>query len=187
MQPITMMAGMLARQLQRAQTDPQTLVKLATDMQLACKSAIAARTDVLTWFQPSEQNLGSIDAEVAQSTNMLTAEFAIQGCSIDNQVQDRPQAVLKSNLRTVLIAALFAILDTAHDPVVVQLRVLPSSTNDGTTIALSWTTLPASDLRSTPDTRHTIGWEDVQAIADQTGVGMRRADDRCEIDFAAAS
>ena len=184
MQPITMLAGMLARHLQRAQTDPQVLVKLAADMQLACKTAVATRADVLAWFQPSEKKLVSVEAEVTHCTGMLTAEFAIQGCSIDNQVESQPIAVPQTYIRTMLTAALFGVLDTAPGPVAVQVRALPAR-SDGATIVLSWTHLVASDLQASSNASHAIGWDDVQAIADQMGVRMLRTSEHCEMDFAA--
>lgn len=184
MQPMTMLAGMLARHLQRAQTDPQVLTKLAADMQQTCKAAITTRTDVLAWFQPSEQLLVSIEAEVAQCASMLTAEFAIQGCSIDNQVASEPTTVRQAYVRTMLTAALFGILDNTAGPVAVQLRVLPPN-SDGTTIVLSWTDLSASSMRPLNSVDHAIRWDDVQAIADQMHVHMLRTAQQCDIRIAA--
>ncbi len=88
MQPITMLASMLVRHVQRPQPDMQALTKLAVDMQQACKAAITTRPDVLAWFQPSEHQTTSIATEVAQCDNLLTGEFAIRGSSIDNQTVD---------------------------------------------------------------------------------------------------
>lgn len=183
MQPITMLAGMLARHLQRAQPDPHVLIKLAADMQQTCKAAVTTRADVLAWFQPSESQRVSVEIEVAHCTSMLTAEFAIQGCSIDNQVASQPTNLQQAHVRTLFTAALFAILDNAPGPVAVQVRALPASSHR-TTIVLSWTDMAASELRPLRDASHAIKWDDVQAIADQMGVPVRCTANQCDMHFA---
>lgn len=178
MQPISMLAGMLARHLQRAQVDPEVLIKLAADLQLACKTGIATRADVLAWFQPSENQKVSIQTEVAQCTNMLTAEFAIRGSSIDNQVASDGVGVPQAYTRILLVAVLFGVLDNAPGPVAVQLG---SSTEaaSGSTIIVSWTDLPESDLRTSDSPSHAVSWNGVEAIADQLGVKLQRSTHHC--------
>ncbi len=186
MQPITMLASMLVRHVQRPQPDMQALTKLAVDMQQACKAAITTRPDVLAWFQPSEDKKTSIATEVAQCDNLLTGEFAIRGSSIDNQTVDANIVVHQACVRTMLTVALFAVLDNAPGPVAVQLHCSPGS-NDNTTITLSWKPIAVTvpSLRSSQ--KHDIAWDDVHAIAEQLGLTIDRRSSELEMHFASAA
>lgn len=185
MQPITMLAGMLARHLQRTPPDMLVLTKQVANMQLACKAAITTRTDVLAWFQPSEQQLTSIASEATQCASLLTAEFAMRGCSIDNQTANGPAVVRQASVRTMLTAVLFGILDNTVGPVTVHLQDLPASNQDASIVA-SWTPLAPSNIPPSHNSQ-VIGWADVQAIADQLRVGIRRKPTRIEMHFAVAT
>lgn len=187
MQPITMFASMFARQLQRPQPDIQTLSKQAADMQLACKAAIKTRTEVMTWFQPSETILASVGSEVTQCTRMLTAEFAIRGSSVDNLVGPNDAMVQQSCVRTMLMAALFAILDDAKAQVTVQLST-PAESSDSASVVASWrpAVATAADLPQHSSSAPVISWADVQALADQLEVGMQLSATQVTMRFASA-
>jgi len=180
MQPVSMLAGIFARQLQRPNLDIPAMTKQVVDMQQACKAAVTVRTDVMSWFQPSETKLTSIADEAAQCTWLLSAEFAIRGCSVDNLIADAPGLVPQSCIRTMFMATLFAILDNAEGPLGVELRTLPHG-NNGATIVASWFPLAPSDLSPFASSENTIGWDDLQAVAAQSGVALQRTD--AQIDF----
>lgn len=188
MQPITLLAGMVARQLQRAEPDIQRLSKQMADMQQACKDAVSTRTDVLRWFQPSEVEKVPIGSEAARCTRLLTAEFAIRGCSIDDQTTGADAVVRQSHVRAMLTAALFGILDNAEGPVAVRLHAPPGA-SDGVTICAAWTQLPVSALSQpgSDSDGHALSWDDVQAIADQLGIDVHRKPAQFEIRFALAA
>lgn len=186
MQPVSMLAALVARHLQHSQPDIQALSGQVANLQEACKAAITARTDVMAWFQPSETKSVSIADELTQCTRLLTAEFAMRGCSVDNRLADAQGATLQINLRTVFMASLFAILDNAEGPVEVQLRCMPASSGSAT-IVVSWNPLAASDISPHSNGRHTIGWDDLQAVADQLGVGLERTSAQIDLFFTLAA
>jgi hypothetical protein len=186
MQPMTMLAGIFARQLQRPQPDIPALSKQVADMQQVCKAAITTRTEAMTWFHPSETEWVSMTSEAAQCMRLLNAEFAIRGCSLDNQMADAQHVVLQTCLRTMVMATLFAILDNAEGPVAVELRSLPASST-GATLVASWSPLTASDISRYSNSGHTIGWDDVQAVADQLGVGLQRTSAQIDMLFTLAA
>lgn len=188
MQPITMLASMLARQLQRPQPDIAHLSKQVADMQKACKAAVATRSDVLSWFQPSEMQLAAVGSEVAQCTGLLTAEFAIRGCAVDNLTNDADVVVRQAHVRTMLMAVLFGILDNAQGSVAVQLRAQPG-TGSGTTVCASWTQLPPSALSQpgSDSDDYAISWHDVQAIAEQLGIDVQHTPAQIDMHFASAA
>ncbi len=186
MQPVSLLAGMFARHLQRPQFDLATLSKQAADMQHACKAAVATRTDVMSWFHSSEQKWVSLVNEAQQCAWLLTAEFAILGCSIDNQIADAPGIVLQDIARAMCMVMLFAILDNAEGPVSVQLRSLPTS-QSGESILASWSPLAASDIWRSIDSGHKISWDDLQAVADDLEVRLQRSAAQIEMTFKLAT
>lgn len=187
MQPITMLSSLLARHMQRDVTDPVAMGKHLADMQQACKDAIATRTDTLAWFQPSQQ-LTSIATGAAQCTNLLTADFAMRGCSIDNQTRDGRTVVPQDSVRTMLSAALFGILDDAAAPVAVLLQDTAPRRGAAPGVVASWTPLNASALEQKQDNiGHALRPDDVQAIADQLGVRLQRGDAFIEMHFSTAT
>jgi len=186
MQPVTMLASIFARRLQRPQPDIPALGKQVADMQQACKDAIATRSAMMAWFQPSETELVSIADEAAQCVQLLTAEFAIRGSSVDNRVADAQGVVLQTCVRTMILATLFAILDNAEGPVAVELGSPPDNST-GATIVAAWSPLIASDDTANSHSRQTIGWDDLQAVADQVGVGLERTSAQIEMHFTLAA
>lgn len=186
MQPVSMLAGIFARHLQRPNLDIPVLTKQAADMQHACKAAVAVRTDVMRWFQPSATETASIADEASQCTWLLSAEFAIRGSSVDNQIADAPGLASQSCLRTMFMATLFAIMDNAKNPVAVQLRALPQGNNSPVIVA-SWIPLATSDLSPFNSSGNTIGWDDLQAVAEQSGVVLQRTDAQINLRFTLAS
>ena len=186
MQPVSLLAGMVARQMQRPQPEIPTVVRHAVDMQQACKAAVATRTDVMTWFQPSETKRVSLVDEAAQCCWLLTAEFAIRGCSINNVIADVQGEVLQTCLRTMCVSTLLAILDNASGPVAVQLGSLPAN-GDGVTIVASWTPLESSYVASDSNGSHRLSWDDLQAVAVDLGVALQRTTEQIELTFTLAT
>lgn len=185
MQPISMLASILARHLQRPQLDIPALSKQVADMQQACKTAITTRTEVMGWFQPSETELATIADEAAQCVWLLTAEFAIRGSSVKNLMSDATGVVLQSELRTMFMATLFAILDNVEGPVAVQLYTLPAS-GRGVTVIASWNPLASADTSNQSSGGKSIDWDDVQSVAEQLGVGLQRKATQIDLHFALA-
>lgn len=186
MQPITMLAGMLGRHLQKPQPDLQVMGKLAADMQLACKAAIVSRTEVLSWFQPTDEPVAPVAEVVSQCTNLLTAEFAIRGSSIENLTCDAVATVKFSEVRSLLFAALFTVLDAASDAVAVQIHADESDL--GTVeLVVSWIPTPSANQTHQLADTHAIVWEDLQAIARQSALTAMRAESRISIQFASVS
>jgi hypothetical protein len=179
-----MLAGMLARKLQKPEPDTHSLIKQVADMQEACKVAIATRTDIMGWFQPSETRSVPITTEASQCAHLLSAEFAIRGCSVDSQMAETPHHVRQHQLRTVIMATLFAVLDNAGGPVAVQLRFDAQGKGDATLTA-SWRQLPASDFPAPDVGKHAISWDDLQVITDQAGVGLERCPTLIDLHFTA--
>lgn len=173
MQPVSMLASTIARQLQRPQPDIPTLSKQVADMQQACKSAITTRNEVMAWFQPSEAEVVKIADETAKCLWLLTPEFAMRGCSLEHSLHGATGEVLQSRFRTVLMATLFAILDHTDEPVAVQLSS-PSVSSHGAAIVVSWIALENSETPHHSCDGQPIDWDDVQVVAKQLKVDLQR-------------
>jgi hypothetical protein len=185
MQPVAMLAGMMTRHLNRELPDVQVLSQNVADMQIACKAAVAARIEVLGWLQPAGPHKISIADGVLQCTNLLSAEIAMNSCTIDNQTARMRTNVEQATLRSLLTAVLFAVLDNAAGPMAVQLRATGDKTRN-TTLVVSWTPLAGANTMDTGNMHHRIGWDGVQAIADQEGVKLRRTPDQVDMRFPVA-
>ncbi|MEO8542019.1 MAG: hypothetical protein ABI434_00475 [Burkholderiaceae bacterium] len=186
MQPVAMLAGMMARRLNREQPDIQVLVQNVTDMQLACKAAVVVRNEVLGWFHSSEHKKISIADSVAQCVGLLSVEFALNGCTIDNQTAPLRADVEQASVRSLLTATLFAVLDNAVGPMAVRLRAKAGKSRE-TGLIVSWTPLASAREPSPGTLNHEIGWDGVQAIADQDGVRLLRTPAQVVMQFAAAT
>jgi hypothetical protein len=114
--------------------------------------------------------------------HLLSAEIALRGCTIDNLGASQHVKVEQSIARSMLAAALFALLDE-DGPIAIQLRGQADGDRHAS-LALIWMPLasPAMPPMDRPD--HVVSWSDVQAIAVQEGVAVRCLPNRFDMQLA---
>jgi len=184
LQPVSMLAALMARHLSRAQPDMSILSQNAADIQRTCKAAAVARADVLGWIQAPGSRPVTMAAGVAQCIGMLSAEFAIRGCTIDNQTGAAHAEVDLGAVTTLLASTLLTLLDGMTSPLAIRLQENAAIDREAG-IVVSWTEMAQTEPLATGSNRHAIGWDDVQAIAAQEGVAMQHRHGRAELLFPA--
>lgn len=187
LQPIAMVAAMLERRLQKADTDPETLLKNARDIMALSKEAAASCVDLMSWLAPKEQRFTQADAGIAECLGMVVTQLSFKGFSVADNTDCPAVQLPQSALRNVLTAALIALTDAAAMPG----KVLIGSEFAEGTLSLH-IELKAHDtaepVRAVDKPAYRLlDWRDVQILAAQESVRMTRGENRLTLQFEAAA
>jgi len=186
LQPIAMVAAMLERRLQKADADPETLLRNARDIMALSKEAAASCVDLMSWLAPKEKRLIQADAGIAECLGMVATQLSFKGFSVVNNTASPGVQLPQSALRNVLTAALTALTDAAATPGKV---LIGSEFAEG--ILSLHIELKAHDTAEPVRTvdkpaYRLLEWRDVQILALQESVGMTRGENRLTLQFEAA-
>ena len=184
LQPIAMVAGMLERRLQKADSDPEALLKNARDIVALSKEAAASCTDLMSWFAPKDDPLVAVNAGVAQCLSMVATELSFKGFSIVNKTEQAEGKVLLSALRNAFTAAVLALTDASAAPRSIEVDAEPAADGLAIRISLKSVLAPASMPAGKPYRR--IEWSDVEVLAEES-VRLSHAEDQVVLHFHSAA
>ena len=187
LQPIAMVAAMLERRLQKADADPETLLKNARDIMALSKEAAASCVDLMSWLAPRENRLIKADAGIAECLDMVMTQLSFRGFSVVDSTGSLAAQMPQSALRNVLTVALISLTDAATLPGKV---FLGAEFADGIlSLSIELKTSDAADLAraaENPPYRR-LEWHDVQALARQESVRLIREENRITLQFEATA
>jgi hypothetical protein len=184
LQPIAMVAGMLERRLQKAGSDPETLLKNARDIVALSKEAAASCVDLMSWFAPKDDPLVAVNTGIAQCLDMLSTELSFKGFSIAHKAGQAGGELPLSALRNGFTAAVLALTDAAAIPRSIVVEVEPSEGGISIRISLKNTLAPASLPGGKPYRR--IEWSDVRVLAEESA-RLSHTDDEVVLHYQAAA
>lgn len=189
LQPIAMVAAMLERRLQKADADPETLLKNARDIMALSKEAAASCVDLMGWLAPKENRLVRADTGIAECVGMVATQLSFRGFSVVDNSAGRAAQLPQSALRTVLTAAIIALTDSAAEPG----RVLISGGFADGMFSLHLE-LKGPDAGEREPMRaadkppyRLLHWHDVQALALQESARLTRGENRVTLQFKASA
>jgi hypothetical protein len=187
LQPIAMVAAMLERRLQKADTDPEALLRNARDIVALSKEAAASCVDLMSWLAPKEQRLIQAGAGIAECLGMVVTQLSFKGFSVVDNTDSPAVQLPQSALRNVLTAALIALTDAAAAPgkVLIGAEVAQGSLSLYIELKAPDATEPVR-LADKPPYR-LLDWRDVQMLALQESVRLTRGENRLTLQFAATA
>lgn len=187
LQPIAMVAAMLERRLQKADTDPEALLRNARDIVALTKEAAASCVDLMSWLAPKEKRLIMAGAGIAECLGMVATQLSFKGFSVVDNTGDPAVQLPQSALRTVLTAALIALTDAAAAPG----KVLMEAEFAQDILSLHIELKPhdaAEPMRAADKPPYRLlDWRDVQVLAQQESVHMVHGTNRFTLQFEAAA
>lgn len=191
MQPIAMIAAMMARRLKKPAPELDVLAQNTDDIVAACKAATATRSQLLGWLGANQAQPVSVATAIAQCTELLHAEFAMRGCSLHAEDADDGSSDhdCAESLRHLLCAVLYAVVDTS--PVALALVIRPSKAAAGRVCiritcneTKSAGSLAGEDVHM-PRPAVPMGWDDVRALAAVERARLEISPSQVDIEFAA--
>lgn len=187
LQPIAMVAAMLERRLQKADADPEALLRNARDIVALSKEAAASCVDLMSWLAPKEKRLVPAEAGIAECLGMVVTQLSFKGFSVIDNTGGIAARLPQSALRNVLTAALIALTDAAAAPC----KVFVQAEFTQGVLSLRLELKPHDDVEpmrvaDKPPYR-LLEWRDVQALALQESVRLTRGDNRATLRFEASA
>lgn len=185
LQPVSMMAAMLEKRLQKPELDLAALGKNGSAINTLAKEAAASCMSLMTWLAPRDDAPVAVNTCIAESLGLVATEMSFRGINLVNETGGAQGLVLLSAIRGVFMASLLALTDERDVPADIVL----SATISGEAMVLGIRLLPRADdapMASGGQAAYRkLAWDDVEALADAQKVGLRRSEGAVELRFSA--
>ena len=179
MQPVGMMAAMLERRMQAAVPDLVQLAKSSQALNTLSREAVATSLGLMGWLAPRDNDRVAVNGAVEESLALVATDLSFRGFSVVNQTSDMRESLPRGIFRSVFIASVIALTDRAEGAA--EVVVSAESAGGKTSLKIALEPGGRSDLatmESYAQPYRSIGWDDVQALANAEGVALSH-DARC--------
>ncbi|MDB5965619.1 MAG: hypothetical protein JWQ72_2119 [Polaromonas sp.] len=183
LQPLSMMAAMLEKRLQKAEPDLAALAKNSATLNSLAREAALSCMSLMGWLSPKNNDPVALDSCLEDALGLVATELSFRGFTLLNQTGGVQAALPPSIVRTVFMAALMAITDAGETPANVE--VTASEAQGELLITLS---LATSDGEAAPTgtlSYRELDWDDVALLAGAESVGFSHAHGRVELRYRA--
>jgi hypothetical protein len=183
LQPIAMVAAMLERRLQKADADPETLLRNARDIVALSKEAAASCVDLMGWLAPRENRSVQAGKGIAECLGMVATQLSFKGFSIVDNTSQIDVELSQSALRNVLTGAIITLTDAATGPG--ALRIETEFTDGIFSIQASLGELNVSASARAPENSsyRQLQWHDLEALALREAVQLTHTENRIALLF----
>ena len=181
LQPISMVAAMLEKRLQKPDPDLLALAKNVNAVNALAREASLSCMALMNWLSPRLDESTPVYTGVAEAIALVTTDLSFRGFTLVNQTEtvDAAVAVRVSMLRGLFMAALLAMTDSHSGPA----RVLLGADAQGDKLVFSITLEPTEDelLAGMPPVYRSLDWDDVRALAAAESVVLVHTPSRVEL------
>ena len=181
-----MMSTLLERRLKKPEPDISAVTINSCQLSTLAREASNNLMGLITWLAPKTDDRVTLEEGIEDAVALVRTEFSLKGFTVVNQVGDMHVKLPRSFTRTVSMAALIALTDTAQAPANV---VLASQFVDGELVlTISVEPVPGEPQPGSDVSYRRIEWEDVQALAEVESVRITYTADcvelRCPVSLA---
>ncbi|KQP15039.1 hypothetical protein [Pseudorhodoferax sp. Leaf267] len=182
LQPVSMLASLLERRMQAPTPNVEALRKNATEMSGLSRSASSECVALMSWVAPHDGELVAVGEGVEDCLHLLATELSFRGFSVVNAAAGQDALVGRLTLRTLLPAALMALTDNA--PGAAQVEVAVQTSPDAVTVSLTLTPIERDEPPGRAKAYRRLTWQDLEALAEDEGVVLRRSDQGVDLVLA---
>jgi hypothetical protein len=187
LQPISMVAVLLEKRLQKPAPDLTVVGKNAHDINTLAREASNACMQLMSWLAPRKDAPVSLHEGVQEAISMVATELSFQGINLVNDTEGARATLPVSVLRGLFMSSLLALTDTHPGPGTV---VMGAALDDGhTVLTLTLTTSTTTtacggdDSPTAPAAYRALDWSDVQALAAAESAALVLSSGRVELRF----
>lgn len=186
LQPISMVAVLLEKRLQKPAPDLAVIGKNVHDINTLAREASSACMQLMTWLAPKQDAPVAIHEGVQEAIALVATELSFQGVNLVNDTASAAATLPVSVLRGLFMASLLALTDTHPGPATV---VLGAEVDAGhTVLSLTRTAAAATDegndeSMAAPAAYRALDWDDVRALAAVSSAKLLLGSDRVELRF----
>lgn len=179
LQPVGMLAAMLERRMKAVAPDLVQLGKSSQSLNTLSREAAATSLNLMTWLAPRDNDLVDVRSAVEESLGLMTTELSFRGFSVANETADVQMELPRGMLRSVFTASLIALTDRVEGAANVVVTAGMTDSQMHLKIALEAGVSPELLVQGERiQTYRSLGWDDVQALAEAEGVSLSH-DDHC--------
>jgi len=187
LQPISMVAVLLEKRLQKTVPDLAVIGKNVHDINTLAREASSACMQLMGWLAPKQDVPVAIGAGVQEAMSLIATELSFQGVDLVNDAARVTATLPVSVLRGLFMASLLALTDTHPGPATV---VLAAAVDGGHTVLSLTRTATAGgegegdrDAMAAPASYRALDWDDVRALAAAESVQLVLGPGRVELRF----
>ena len=185
LQPISMVAVLLEKRLQKPVPDLAVIGKNVHDINTLAREASAACMQLMSWLAPKQDVPVAIHEGVQEAIALVATELSFQGITLVNDTASVAATLPLSVLRGLFMASLLALTDTHPGPATV---VLGAGVDAGHTVLSLMRTAAATDegndeSMAAPAAYRALDWDDVRALAAVGSAALMMDNGRVELRF----
>jgi hypothetical protein len=183
LQPVSMMAAMLEKRLQKPEPDLAALGKNGSAINTLAREAAASCMNLMAWLAPRDDAPVAVNTCIAESLGLVATEMSFRGLNLVNETDGAGGMVLLSTIRGVFMASLLALTDESDAPADVILTA--TTTGESLLIGIRLASRkdePVMADGSQPAYRK-LEWDDVEALAQAQKVGLIHGPGTVELRF----
>lgn len=170
LQPIGMTAAIMEKRLQTATPDLLSITKSSGNIKTLARDASSSFMDLMTWLAPKATRQVAVNVGIEDTLGMVSTELSFRGFTIINETASVCDEVPQNILRSVFMAALLALTDTA--PSSGQVTISAHVTNDEIVLKIEFIAAGTDSLQDSLQVYRLLDWHDVQYLADAEGVNF---------------
>lgn len=179
LQPLSMMATMLEKRLQKPDLDVALLARNSNQLNILAREATSSCMGMMSWLTPKPGDLVTLAAGIEDVASLVATELSFKGFNIVNETSDVQAMLPRSLTRNVLMSALLALTDATVVPATVTLSARLQG--DEVVLAISLQLLHGELSPAGVLSYRKLEWTDVEALAAVEQVVMAHTADRIEL------
>ena len=184
LQPISMVAVLLEKRLQKPTPDLVTIGKNAHDISVLAREASVACMHLMSWLAPRQDVPMVIHEGVKEAIALVATELSFQGVNLVDDTASVAAMLPVSVLRGLFIASLLALTDTYPGPAAVVLGASVEARHTVLTLTLTAAAGGGSnESMSAPAGYRALHWDDVRALAVVESAELLLSNCRVELRF----
>lgn len=164
LQPISMVAVMLEKRLQKPAPDMGVIGKNVHDINTLAREASSTCMQLMTWLAPKQDALVGVHEGLQDVTALVATELSFQGVTLVNDTEGSPSQLPTSVLRGLFMTSLLALTDSHVGPATVRLGAAQQGADTVLTLTLEPSASQGDYLPAHASYR-LLDWDDVRALA----------------------
>ena len=191
MQAPRMMLMVMQKRLQAPQPDLQAIAQNVATIGTLTQQATLRCMAALAWMAPSDDINIALRSSVDKAAAWLAMELSGHALVLVNGIQDEAVTAPQTFFRSIFLGALLAFCDQHAGGGNLQITYKPAAAGSGLSGQLQLLLLADTGgklpvVQGTTPKLRLIGWSDVQAMAQSSGVHMARGDGWLTLQLPAA-
>ena len=182
LQPISMMAAMLEKRLQKPVPDMPALIKNSSSLSTLSREAARSCMNLMSWLAPKDNASEPLGACVEDAVGLVATELSFRGFGLVNETANVQAVLPRSMVRNAFLATLIVLTDGAVTPATILLTA--KQTDDELVLGI---TLAAAEGESGPgggvNAYRELQWDDAEALAEAESVALTYTASHAELRY----